>query len=116
MSNPNVAAKKATTKKRKKRGSDVGCDMLLNQGFTNTPISKCINQKIAMTDKVYEARDIYLVMEELSSPPSTNAIKLKCRYDNERIKANSPQSKVKPLYTASKKFLRAFLRGRLREL
>jgi hypothetical protein len=43
MSNPNVAAKKATTKKRKKRGSDVGGDMLLNQGFTNTPISKYIN-------------------------------------------------------------------------
>jgi hypothetical protein len=106
MSNPNVAAKKATTKKRKKRGSDVGGATLLNQGFTITPISKYINQKIAMTDEVYAAMDrddrvsgfdyIYWVVEESSSPSSTTAIKLKCCYENERIKANSTQSKVEP--------------------
>jgi hypothetical protein len=103
MINPNVAAKKATTKKRKKRGSDVGGATLLNQGFTNMPISKYINQKIAMTDKVYAARDcddrvsgfdyIYRVVEESPSPSSTTAIKLKCHYENEHIKANAPQSK-----------------------
>jgi hypothetical protein len=59
-----------------------------------------------MTDEVYAARDrddrvsgfdyIYRVVEESLSPSSTTAIKLKCRYENERIKANSPQSKVEP--------------------
>lgn len=108
MSNPNVAARSAAAsgKKRKKRGSDVGAPTLLSSGFTNTPISKYINQKIAMTDEVYAARDrdarvsgfdyIYRVVEELSSPSSTTAIKLKCRYENERVKANSPLSKVEP--------------------